>query len=90
MTLKTRNVRQVGAATCGEASFELHGSETGYRPFVYVPDGESIFAFGDAIALPDAARCPVTDEILSICAPSATEREKAELRHTRCQVSQPL
>ena len=90
MTLKTRNVRKAGDATCGEASFELHGSETGYRPFVYVPNGDSIFATGGPIALPDAAQCPVTDEILSICAPTAPEREAAELRLARCQLSTPL
>ena len=90
MTLKTRKVRQVGAATCGEATFELNGFENRYRPFVYVPNGESIFAFGDAVALPDAAQCSVTDEILSICATTAAEREKAQLRYTRCQARTPL
>ena len=90
MTLKTRNVRQVGAATCGEATFELNGFENPYRPFVYVPNGESIFAFGDSVVLADAAQCSVMDEIRSICAATAAEREKAQLRFTRCQARTPI
>ena len=90
MTLKTRNVRQVGAATCGEATFELNGFQNDYRPFVYVPNGESIFAVGEGMALHDSPRCPASDEILSICAPTAAGRERAQLRHTRCQMHAPL
>jgi hypothetical protein len=90
MKLKTRNVRLVGSATCGEASFELNGAQTRYRPFAYVPDGDSIFATEAALGLPDSARCPVSDEILTICAPTAAEREAAGLRHTRCEMRTPL
>ena len=90
MKLKTRNVRQVGSATCGEASFELNGAQSRYRPFAYVPEGDSIFATETALTLADSAQCPLNDEIQAICAPTAAEREAAGLRHTRCEMRAPL
>jgi hypothetical protein len=90
MKLKTRNVRQVGSATCGEASFELKGVQSPYRSFVYVPEGDSIFATETAVTLADLAQCPLKYEIDAICAPTAAEREAAGLRHTRCEMRTPL
>jgi hypothetical protein len=38
----------------------------------------------------DGADCSVRDDILAICAPTASEREQAELRNVRCRMSDTL
>jgi hypothetical protein len=90
-TLKLRSVRRVKDSVCGEVSIEAKGRPPVFRLFTYRPGKDA------AIDLPqqpqltaDGAQCPVRDDILAICAPTAPEREQAELRMTRCRLSDPL
>jgi hypothetical protein len=85
---KLRNVRRVKDSVCGEVSIEAKGRPPVFRFFTYQPGKDA------AIDLPpqppltaDGAQCPVRDDILAICAPTAPEREQAELRIARCRLS---
>ena len=85
---KLRNVRRVKDSVCGEVNIEAKGRDPDFRLFTYRPGKDA------AIDLPprpplraDSAQCPVRDDILAICAPTAREREQAELRMARCRLS---
>lgn len=88
---KLRNVRPVKDSVCGEVSIKAKGRPPVFRLFTYRPDKDAAI---DLLPQPqltaDGAQCPVRDDILAICAPTASEREQAELRIARCRLSTPL
>jgi len=85
-SMKLRNVRRVRGSVCGEVSIEATGRPPAFRLFTYRFGREAVLDLppGPKLAA-DVAQCPARDQILAICAPTAAEREQAELRVVRCQ-----
>jgi|ERR671912_835030 hypothetical protein len=90
-TLKVRNVRRVSDAVCGEVSIEPKEKPPVFRLFYYRPGKDAALDLAPGLPLTaDGTQCPIRDHILAICAPTAPEREQAELRMTQCQLSRPF
>ena len=90
-TLKLQNVRRVNDAVCGEASIEARGRPPTFRLFYYRPGKDAAIDLAPGPRMTaDGAQCPTRDHILAVCAPTASEREKAELRIVKCQSRGPF
>lgn len=86
-TLHVRNVRRSNDAVCGEGK----GRPPYFRLFYYRPGKDAALDLPPGPRLTaDGANCSVRDDILAICAPTASEREQAELRNVRCRMSGTL